>query len=133
MKRFVISLLILMLGSVPLLAEEVGSPADARIDALATRLALSDAQREEFEPIMRDSMAKRGAILAKYGIDPEDRAKPVQRPNFRQARAMRSEMQGVQKDLFSSLEGVLTQAQLDQLARLQEEQRAAMRQRMLGG
>ncbi len=125
--------LLLCLSSGPAYSEEPVSTADPRLAELVERLDLSAAQREQFEPIMHTSIEQRRAILARYGINLDDPGPSSQRPSFRQARAMRSEMQGVQKELMGNLEGVLTEAQLKTLAQIQEEQRAAMRQRMMGG
>lgn len=133
MNRLALAIFLIVFNAAPALADAPVNPAaEERLAALKTELALSDEQFDAFAPIMRASMAERQAILAKYGIDLEDRSAPPKRPGFRKAMAMRSELDGARQDLMASLEGVLSDDQLTAFNRIQEAQRAAMRERMMG-
>ena len=113
-------------------ADSQPSPeAEQRLAQVQTRLNLSDEQREQMAPVVQESMQRRRTILANYGIDLDNPA-ASNRPGFRQARAMRSEMQVVQADTLNRLEGILTDEQLDEFKLMQEEQRAQMRERIRG-
>ena len=106
--------------------------AEQRLAQAQARLNLSDAQKEQMAPVMQQSMQQRKTILANYGID-LDNPEGSSRPGFRQARAMRSELQVAQADTISKLEGILTDEQLDEFKQMQEEQRAEMRERIRSG
>ena len=133
MKRILASFSLVLLASLGLpafadaKAERDAAVAD-RLNEVRERLALTDEQVEQMAPVMEASMAKRRSIMARYGIDPQ--SGPARRPGFRQARAMRGELNAVQADTLDSLAGILDNAQLEEFKRMQEEMRAQMRERM---
>jgi len=77
-------------------------------------------------------MAAQRRVLASYGIDPENRNGRGNRPGLRQARAMRKEMNAVRSDTLAEVDKILTDAQLKEFKRMQEERQAEMRQPIRG-
>lgn len=124
-------MLLALLGQPATADSHPGAEAAERLAQAQVRLNLSDEQREQIAPIMQESMEKRRDILSNYGID-LDNPEASSRPGFRQARAMRSELQVVQADTIARLGGILSDEQLDEFKQMQEEQRAEMRARMRG-
>lgn len=125
-----LALVLLAFASQLALAEsDRGAEVGERLAQARDRLDLSDEQLDQIAPVMEESLAKRNSIMSRYGVDPQNPERS-KRPNFRQARAMRSEMEAVRSDTLASLEGILSREQLDEFKSMQEEQRAEMRERM---
>ncbi len=94
------------------------------------RLELTDEQIEQVEPILLESAAARQEILSKYGMDPESRQGSEGRPAMREMRAMRKEMQAVQKSVLDELEPILSEEQFEEFKLIQDDRRAEMRERI---
>jgi hypothetical protein len=132
MNRIAWLLAVALLAATAAIAEDKSMPSAEAVERLAQareRLSLTDEQVEQIKPVMEESFAERNAILASYGID-LDNPGGSGRPSFRQARAMRGEMEAVRSDTLAKLDGILSQEQLEEFKLMQEEQRAEMRERM---
>jgi hypothetical protein len=90
-----------------------------RLESAAQRLNLSDEQRTRAEPIMRASFERRQALV-------ED-ARSDGSINMREARSLRTAIQSESERMMRELDGVLTPAQLAELAAIQEEMRTQAR------
>lgn len=117
MKKFTkLAALIAMLavGSLATAEHDRAAQANAQMVQTIQRLELTDEQIEQMKPILEDLRASRQAILAKYGVDPEnpgggDELSP------RRARAMRKEIHDVQEDANVELEKILSAEQFEEL------------------
>lgn len=133
-KLVVLTLTVLMSIGVPALADHHGGEqAKEQFHEVAERLALTDEQIEKVEPVLRESAKKRDAILADYGMDPDNRDRSAEKPKMRQMRAMRKEMSAVNKKTMRELEEILSDEQLEEFKRIQEERRGEMRERIKAG
>jgi hypothetical protein len=104
--------------------------AAAQLEEARTRLALTDEQRTLAEPILRDGVTRRVAILKKYGLLDADGRRKDTRPSMREARKLRGELDDVQDETVRRLERVLTKAQIEEYKTLQREMRDAARERL---
>ncbi|MEM9384442.1 MAG: hypothetical protein AAGA68_05230 [Pseudomonadota bacterium] len=103
-----------------------------RLSNVAERLELTDEQKVQIEPIITESFARQQQVLAKYGIDPGASGSSRSRPSPRTMRKLRSDMQGVRSSTREQLDGILSDAQMQEYARLQEEMQAQMRSKVRG-
>lgn len=126
-----VSLIALVLAS-PLSTanEDRAAELKERMQEAQARLNLSDAQADQMAPIMERAMQAQKEIMARYGIDPENRDGPGRQPSLREMRAMNQEMEVVRSDTRAALEPILTDAQMAELQRMQEERKAQMRERV---
>ena len=106
--------------------EKLAKEIEARVQTVSERLDLTEAQKPEIEGILRDSIEQRMAILKSFGI--EEGSQPKLR--MRQARDLRSQLQALSEKTTAKLAGVLTDKQMSEYAKIQEEQRAAMREKI---
>ncbi|MEM9056618.1 MAG: hypothetical protein AAGD86_04025 [Pseudomonadota bacterium] len=116
-------------------AKAQSADGDAKVlEAMQQRLALSDAQVEQVQPIIAAGKEQQRQILASYGIDLSSEGGP--RLGRRDMMSMRDEMQAARKDMLGELGTVLSDAQLREFEKLQQElsveQRNALRSRMKG-
>jgi hypothetical protein len=100
-----------------------------RMQEAQARLNLSDAQVDQVAPIMERSMRAQKEIMARYGIDPENPGGSGRQPSLREMRAMNQEMEVVRSDTRAALEPILSDAQMAEYQRMQEERKAQMRER----
>ena len=107
--------------------------AEERIQALIERLQLTEEQIDEVRPVLEESAAAQQRILSTYGLDPESRQSAAERPGRRQLMTMRKEMNAVREKTMAKLEQSLSDEQLAEFERIQEERRAEMRERMRSG
>jgi hypothetical protein len=126
-----VSLITLVLAS-PLSTanEDRAAELEGRMQEAQARLNLSDAQIDQMAPIMERAMQAQKDIMARYGMDPEDRNGSGSRPGLREMRAMNQEMEVVRSDTRAALEPILTDAQMAEFQRMQEERKAQMRERV---
>jgi Spy/CpxP family protein refolding chaperone len=126
-----VSLITLVLAS-PLSTAKEDRAADlkGRMQEAQARLNLSDAQIDQMAPIMERAMQAQKDIMARYGMDPEDRNGSGSRPGLREMRAMKQEMAVVRSDTRAALEPILSDAQMAEFQRMQEERKAQMRERV---
>ena len=107
---------------------EAAQKVQQRVEATIERLDLTDEQRPEIEAILTESTEKRLAILGSYGVQPGSRPDL----NRRKMMTMRKEVSAVSDDTMAKLKGVLTEDQLAEYKKVQQEQRDAMRAAMQG-
>lgn len=126
-----ISLITLVLaGSLASANEDLATRLDERMQEAKARLNLSDEQIDRMAPILEDAMSTQRDILTRYGIDPENRNGSGSRPGLRQMRAMKQEMAVVRSDTRTALEPILSEAQMAEFDRMQDERKSQMRERM---
>jgi hypothetical protein len=130
-----IATFMILTGLSPLALSEEGFAVEMeqRLAETRARLNLTDAQLDQMVPVIENSRARQQQILARYGIDLQRRNDSASRLGLRQARAMREEMDVVRTDTLNALEGILSEAQLVEFKRIQEERKAEMRKRIRGG
>lgn len=104
-----------------------------RLANVAERLELTDEQKVQIEPIITESFAQQQEILQKYGIDPSAQGGSRSRPNPRTARQLRNDMQSLRDNTREQLDGILDDDQMAEYARLQDEMREQMRNKIRGG
>jgi hypothetical protein len=126
-------LILLLTSSVGLAADDRSAQVEQRMAEARARLNLSDEQVDQMTPVLEQSAAEQRAIMESYGVDMDNPGAQVQKLGFRQARSMRGEMNAVRADTRQELEGILTDEQLDEFARMQEERQAEMRERIQAG
>ena len=106
---------------------------EERLAEAKDRLDLSDEQLEQVKPIMQAAAEAQRSILARYDIDLETQGGPGNRLGMRDARKLRSELSKVRVDTLEKLDGILTNEQLDEFKKLQEERRQEMKKRIRAG
>ena len=111
-------------------SEDRAAELKGRMQEAQARLNLSDAQIDQMAPIMERAMRAQKDIMARYGMDPEDRNGSGSRPGLREMRAMKQEMAVVRSDTRAALEPILSDAQMAEFQRMQEERAAQMSERM---
>ena len=126
-----VSLMTLVLAS-PLstASEDRAAELKGRMQEAQARMNLSDAQIDQMAPIMERAMQAQKDIMARYGMDPENRNGSGRRPGLREMRAMKQELAVVRSDTNAALEPILSDAQMAEFQRMQEERKAQMRERM---
>ena len=107
-------------------APERATQIQQELQAMFARLELSDEQRAALEPIMRETLATRMALLEEAGIG------SGQRPNRRALRKLRGSMQDLQKRTEPKIAEILSADQLKEFRIIQEERRGRMRDEILG-
>ncbi|MEO0975185.1 MAG: Spy/CpxP family protein refolding chaperone [Pseudomonadota bacterium] len=133
MKHIIMSLVLTLAAASALAAsptDEQRAQAEQQMAAIAERLALTDDQRAQIEPILMASMEEQKALLAKHGIDPNGNGSS--RPNPRQLRSLRADAQALRTETQSELKGILNDEQLAEFAKIQEESKQQMRNRVRG-
>lgn len=102
-----------------------------QISDLKNRLALSDAQTEQITPLLEKNANARKEILKKHGIDLEnfnpDHRKKL---SFREKRKLGSELKASRKATQEELAQILSDKQMDEYRKIQQERKDKMRERM---
>jgi hypothetical protein len=123
----------LLLVLLPVLAM-AGSAKDIvfgqRLADTRSRLELTDEQVEQITPVLQDAFRTQAGILEKYGVDLENRGQSSPRMGPRQLRSMAQELKAVRADTRQHLQGMLTEAQMEEYDRIQEERRSALREQI---
>ena len=107
------------------------SASDNVYSAIKNRLNLTDEQSEKFEPIILDQWEKRLAVMKKHGIN-RDSSLSEKKIGLRQLRAVRKEMDKINKEIEKQLANILSKEQMDEYNNIQEENRVEMRMRLRG-
>ncbi len=103
---------------------------EERINEMRERLDLTDKQAEAIEPILIDHLEKTGAVLKEYGIDLQSGERPKERMGFREARKMKSDLDGVQSETEGALDDILDDDQMNEYRQIAEERRARIREQI---
>ena len=107
------------------------SASDNVYSTIKNRLNLTDEQSEKFEPIILDQWEKRLAVMKKHGIN-RDLSLSEKKIGLRQLRAVRKEMDKINKEIEKQLANILSKEQMDEYNNIQEENRVEMRMRLRG-
>lgn len=99
---------------------------EERVAATRERLQLTPEQQAALEPILTASVEQRLAVLQSYGFSGEDRPKL----SFRQKLSLRNEMQAIREKTESEVAGVLSEEQLAEYKKIQDENREQLRARL---
>ena len=101
-----------------------------RLTEARARLRLTDDQIEQIQPILRSSVEAQARVLRKHGIDLERRSGKDRRLGFRQLRRLGRDLDAVRQQTIEKLSGKLTDAQIEEYRKIQQELRQAMRKRL---
>ncbi len=107
------------------------SASDNVYSTIKNRLNLTDEQSEKFEPIILYQWEKRLAVMKKHGIN-RDSSLSEKKIGLRQLRAVRKEMDKINKEIEKQLANILSKEQMDEYNNIQEENRVEMRMRLRG-
>ncbi len=108
------------------LTEEQRAQIEARLAEVRKRLDLSAEQEAKLEPILRDSFAKRLALLDSYGLSRDG----AERPSLRQMQALGGEMADIREATEKQVATVLDQRQMAEFRKIQDEMREQIRARI---
>ena len=97
-----------------------------QIKEMATRLQLTDEQRQAIRPILRDQAQATRTILDKHGIDPQS----GDRPSLPVLFALRRDMNQSRKVLEERLAAILNPEQMKEFRKITEERRKQIRDRL---
>jgi Spy/CpxP family protein refolding chaperone len=103
---------------------------EERTNEMRERLDLTDEQVEAIEPILIDHLEKTGAVLKEYGIDLQSGERPKERMGFREARKMKSELDGIKSKTEGALDDILDDDQMNEYRKIAEERRAKFREQI---
>ncbi|AEV39861.1 hypothetical protein PSE_p0279 (plasmid) [Pseudovibrio sp. FO-BEG1] len=122
-----IALSLSVLFATPLVAYADPGKGQQRMEMMAERLQLTDAQKEKVSPIMQQAMEERRAILKGAGIE---RGK---KPTIAQLREVRGPMQESREKLDQQMAQVLSTEQMATFREMQQEMRDKMRKKFREG
>ena len=105
------------------------SASDNVYSTIKNRLNLTDEQSEKFEPIILYQWEKRLAVMKKHGIN-RDSSLSEKKIGLRQLRAVKKEMDKINKEIEKKLANILSKEQMDEYNNIQEEKRVEMRMRL---
>ena len=137
-KHFTVLLLAALFATlVPAAAEESGSreaELEQRYAEVRERLELTDEQAARIEPIIASGAEATRRVLEENGIDPEARAASGKRSrlSLRKKRAIAQDLRKIQADVLDDMSEILTEEQLAEYAKMQEERRSKMREQITG-
>ena len=103
---------------------------DERVEEFKTRLDLTPDQVERIRPILAESMEQIGAALKEAGVDSDGggASELSRRKRIRLGRTIR----GLQEEVGERMSEVLSDAQMEEYKKMQEERREELRARMQG-
>ena len=99
---------------------------DSFFSTLRIRLKLTEQQAHQIEPHVLSHLKTRRSILKENGISPDSRS-AGERIEFRQLRAIKREMDSLDKQIESELVEILNDEQIEEYRLIQEERRAEIR------
>ena len=97
---------------------------------LIERLNLTDEQSVQIEPILESNFHASMLVLESHGIDLSVPREQRARPNFREIRAIGKELQAVREETAEEMAEFLTEEQMEEYRKIQEERRAEMREQI---
>ena len=111
--------------------EDRSAQLEERVAEARQRLDLTDEQVAQMEPIIESGIEARLLVLEEYGIDPEARTSGQQgKLRLRQKRALTKELNEISAEVRDEMSEILTDEQLAEYEKIQEERRAEMRERV---
>ena len=115
--------------------EAIESQVDKRVNSffstLRIRLELTEQQAHQIEPLVLSHLKTRLSILKENGISPDSRS-AGEKIDFRQLRAIKREMDSLDKQIESELVEILNDEQIEEYRLIQEERRAKIRSQIRG-
>ena len=115
-------------------ADERMAELQQRLDDARERLKLSDEQIEQLLPVLGENFDSTRVVLEKHGINLLSRAEgdSNRRLNLRQLRSLSRDLDEVREAMFKKIEelGFLSDEQFAEFKKIQEEQTAALRERL---
>lgn len=96
---------------------------EQHIENVSQRLQLTEAQRNDLEPILSKNFEDRMNILKSYGFSKDTRPKL----SFRKKRALRRDMNDLRDRTEQAVSVILNEQQMDEFLKIQEENRNRMR------
>jgi Spy/CpxP family protein refolding chaperone len=99
-----------------------GKAPDQIISEMKERLNLTEEQAVQFHPIMEEYIEKRLALVQKCGGK-----------DLGGMRSLRNEMQELREKTEKQLETILTETQMEEFRKMQDEQRKKMRDKIRNG
>ena len=102
------------------------SEREQRAEEVRERLALTDEQREQVAPVLRESFRKQLSIYREYGLPREK----DNRLSLREARKLGKDMDRLRRETLDELSAFLTPEQLKEYRKIQQENKRATRQRL---
>ena len=115
-------------------ADERMAELQQRLDEARERLELGDEQIEQLLPVLRENFEATRAVLERHGINVQSLGEggSNRRLNLRQLRALSRDLDEVREAMFTKIEdlGFLSDEQFAEFRNIQEEQRAALRERL---
>jgi hypothetical protein len=106
---------------------------EERLAEAKARLDLSDEQLEQVKPVMEEAVKAQRSVLARYGIDLEAEGGPENKLGMLEARKLKKDLAKVREETLEQLDDILTDEQLEEFRKMQEENREAMKSRIRGG
>jgi hypothetical protein len=106
---------------------------EERLAEAKARLDLSDEQLEQVKPVLEAAAEAQRSVLSRYGIDLEAEGGPESKLGMREARKLKKDIAKVREKTLEELDEILTDEQLDEFKKLQEERRQEMRKRIRAG
>lgn len=108
----------------PVASIERAAEIQQRIQDMFVRLDVTEDQQAELEPIIRDNMDQRRALMEAAGLGDGGR------PNRRKMMGLRDDMQALRADTESKVAEILTEEQMAEFRVIQQENQAQMREQM---
>ena len=138
MKQLII--VVTMIGFMASLTTSLAQQADPdraaeledRIEQTKQRLNLTDEQLAQIEPSLESSLEAKALVLENHGIDldPDVPRDQRERPGFRKMRAVSKDLQAVREETATEMAEILTDEQMEEYRKIQEERRVALRERI---
>ena len=110
--------------------EAIRARLQERLTEARGRLHLTDDQIEQIKPILRAGVEAQMEVLQKHGIDLRNRTGANKRLGFRTLRRLGRDLDAVRTQTIEKLDTVLTDEQIKEYKKIQEERKQAMRKRL---
>ena len=102
---------------------------EQRIEETKQRLNLSEEQVEQITPVLERAGERARDVFAKHGLSADNR-EAAGNLTFRQKRALGKDMKEVRAQTLSEIEPILSDEQLAEFKKMQEERRAQLREQI---
>lgn len=109
---------------------EQGAKAAEKLEETKVRLNLTDDQFVSIEPILIEDLAQKNQVLLEHGINLESGERPTGGMNIRKARALANDMGSVREKTIEKLSVYLSDEQIQEYKKIQEENKEKMRERI---
>lgn len=114
---------------IKVLAKDQDANYQARIEQAKQRLNLTSEQEKDIAPILEQSGKQRIALLDKHGIK-RSKSGEKKRPSFSQMMALKEDMEKLNAETREQLASILTDEQLAEWDKIQQESKEKMRKKM---